>query len=50
MVGGFLGIIGGRVLAGGGSTLSELEPELVQLLLTPYIGLSEARRIAAGPA
>jgi AcrR family transcriptional regulator len=46
LIGGLLGILGARVLAGAESTLTELEPELLQLLLTPYIGLDEAAQMA----
>jgi AcrR family transcriptional regulator len=46
LIGGILALLGARVLAGGADTLTELEPQLLQFLLTPYVGLEEARRIA----
>jgi AcrR family transcriptional regulator len=48
LIGGLLTILGARVLAGEEGTLAELEPEIVWLLLTPYLGLEEARRVARG--
>jgi AcrR family transcriptional regulator len=46
LIGGLLGILGTRVVAGDKGALTALEPELVQLLLTPYIGLHEAALVA----
>jgi AcrR family transcriptional regulator len=41
-------IIGRQVLAGRGGGLSDLLPDLTQFVLTPYLGTTEAHRIASG--
>jgi AcrR family transcriptional regulator len=46
LTGGIASIISGRLLAEEPQALSELEPELLQLLLTPYIGVGAARDLA----
>jgi AcrR family transcriptional regulator len=46
LVGAVSAILGGRLLDGDAGALTALEPEIVQLLLTPYIGTREAARIA----
>jgi AcrR family transcriptional regulator len=48
LIGGLLAILGPRVRAGDAGTLTDLEPQLLQFVLTPYVGLQEARRIAFG--
>lgn len=40
-------MIGRQVMAGRGEDLEALLPDLTQFVLTPYLGASEARRIAA---
>jgi AcrR family transcriptional regulator len=50
LVGAVSAIVGGRLLEGGVEGLDRLEPELVQLVLTPYIGVREAARIATDAA
>jgi AcrR family transcriptional regulator len=47
LIGAVSAIVGGRLLDGDVETLSELEPELLQLVLTPYIGVQEAARVAS---
>lgn len=47
LIGAVSSIIGGRLLEGGGEALGGMEHELVQLVLTPYVGAQEARRVAA---
>lgn len=46
MVGGLISIVGARLVAGQVDRLQQLRPELVQLLLTPYVGDREAKRVA----
>jgi AcrR family transcriptional regulator len=46
LIGGLLAILGARVLDGRLASLPDLGPELVQLLLTPYVGLHEAALVA----
>ncbi len=48
LVGGIGGIVGARVLNGATASLSDLRPELVELVLTPYVGVEEARSVATG--
>lgn len=50
LIGAVSAIVGGRLLEGGVEGLDGLQPELVQLVLTPYIGVPEAARVAAGSA
>lgn len=40
-------MIGRQVMAGRGEDLGALLPDLTQFVLTPYLGASEARRVAA---
>jgi AcrR family transcriptional regulator len=47
LIGACAGILGGRLLELGEGSFDELQPELTQLILTPYIGVGEAARIAA---
>jgi AcrR family transcriptional regulator len=49
LIGAVSSILGGRLLAGGVQGLDGLERELLQLLLTPYIGVQEAARMARVP-
>jgi len=46
LVGATTSIIGMRLLSGQADQLADLEPQLAQLLLMPYIGVEEARRVA----
>jgi AcrR family transcriptional regulator len=48
LVGGVASIVYGDLLAEEPQALIEREPELVELLLMPYLGQDEARRIALG--
>lgn len=47
MVGGAIAIIGSRLLADEADRLPALRPQLLELILMPYVGAEEARRIAA---
>jgi AcrR family transcriptional regulator len=47
LVGGIASIVSGRLLAEDPQALVALEPQLVELVLTPYLGHAEAKRIAA---
>lgn len=47
LIGGVASLVGDALLAEEHSRLGEMEKELVEILLTPYTGLEEARRIAA---
>jgi AcrR family transcriptional regulator len=49
LVGGILGVINQRVVAGKPEQIEALLPELVELALTPYIGSESAKRAASGP-
>jgi AcrR family transcriptional regulator len=46
-VGGLVALLVRRVEAGQGTTLPELLPSLVELILAPYLGREEAARVAA---
>lgn len=46
LVGAVAALIGGALLGSDGLTLDELEPQLAELVLTPYLGAAEARRLA----
>jgi hypothetical protein len=46
IAGGVATIVGNRVDRGSPAALPELAPEVVQFVLTPYLGTAEARRIA----
>jgi AcrR family transcriptional regulator len=48
LVGGGVALIVAKVEAGEGERLAELLPDLTELALTPYIGRSEAAKVAAG--
>jgi AcrR family transcriptional regulator len=45
VVGGVASLLGRRVLAGEAERLQELLPEVLEFVLTPYVGIAEARRI-----
>lgn len=46
LIGGVVSIVSDRLLGEEAFLLSELEPELVEHLLIPYLGRDEARRVA----
>ncbi len=46
LIGAVASILGGRLMDAGEGALRELEPELLQLVLAPYVGAPEAARIA----
>lgn len=46
LVGAVIAIVGGRLREGGPEALDALEPEIAQLVLTPYVGPEEASKIA----
>lgn len=48
LVGGIASIVSDRLLSEEPAALAELEPQLAEFLLVPYLGRSEARRIAQG--
>jgi hypothetical protein len=41
-----MSVVGARLTAGEAESLLELKPELVRMILTPYVGDDEARRAA----
>jgi len=45
VVGGIASLLGRRVLAGEAEQIDELLPEVLEFALTPYLGVTEARRI-----
>jgi AcrR family transcriptional regulator len=47
LIGGTVSIVSQHLLAENASAISRLEAELVELLLSPYLGKAEARRVAA---
>ncbi len=47
LLGGVFAFVGDAVAAGAGERLADAGPQLVQLLLTPYVGRAEAVRCAA---
>lgn len=46
LIGATTSVIGKRLLSGQADQLRDLEPQLVQLVLMPYVGVEEARRAA----
>lgn len=46
LIGGIASIISGHLLAEEPQALVDLEPELIELVLIPYLGINEARRVA----
>jgi AcrR family transcriptional regulator len=51
IVGGIFWVVYQRIVTGRAEQLEELLPEIVEFALTPYLGVEEARRVAAaGPA
>jgi AcrR family transcriptional regulator len=49
LIGAASSVIGTRLLSGQADRLPALEPQLVQLMLMPYLGVAEARRVALMP-
>jgi len=45
VVGGIASLLGRRVLAGEAERIGELLPDVLEFALTPYLGVTEARRI-----
>jgi AcrR family transcriptional regulator len=50
LIGALSAIVGRCLLEGGETKLAKLEPELLQLVLTPYVGAGEAARVAGAQA
>jgi AcrR family transcriptional regulator len=50
LVGAVMAIVSRRLVNGEAETLPELEPQLVELILIPYLGHEEATRVARAPA
>jgi AcrR family transcriptional regulator len=48
LVGGIASIVSGHLLMENPREIPALQPQLVELLLIPYVGKREARRVAAG--
>jgi AcrR family transcriptional regulator len=48
LIGAITSIVGTGLLSGCADRLPELEPQLVQLLLMPYVGIDRAREVAEG--
>jgi AcrR family transcriptional regulator len=46
VIGAAMSVVGAKLLAGEADRLPDLGPELVQLILAPYLGDIEARRVA----
>lgn len=46
LVGAVSALIAGRLARGETASLPELEPQIVELILTPYVGAEEASRVA----
>jgi AcrR family transcriptional regulator len=49
LVGAVSAIVAGRLMNGEPEALPELEPQLVELILIPYLGHEEATRVARAP-
>lgn len=47
VVGGIAALLGRRILAGEAERLEELFPEILEFILTAYLGVEEARRIVS---
>jgi AcrR family transcriptional regulator len=47
LLGALMSVVGARLLAGEAEGLVELKPELVRMILTPYIGGVEAQAVAS---
>jgi AcrR family transcriptional regulator len=48
LIGGVVSIISGHLLAEEPRALAALEPELVEIVLVPFVGPSQAKRVAQG--
>ena len=46
LLGAAASVVGSRLLSGQADRLPALEPQLLQLMLMPYLGVTEARRVA----
>lgn len=49
LIGALTAIVGGRLMNGDVESLPGLAPQLIELVLMPYVGAEEARRVAAEP-
>jgi len=49
LVGGMVSLISRRIIAGKAEELEELLPDLVEFILTPYVGSAEAAKLAQEP-
>lgn len=49
LVGGMVSLISRRIIAGKAEELEELLPDLVEFILTPYVGSAEASKLAQEP-
>jgi len=49
LVGGVQAVIAGRLMHGEALQLPDLAPQLVQIVLNPYLGSEEAARVASRP-
>jgi AcrR family transcriptional regulator len=47
LLGALMSVVGARLLAGEAGSLAELKPDLIRMVLTPYVGDDEARRAAS---
>lgn len=50
LVGAVSAIVAGRLVNGEAESLGELEPQIVELILIPYLGPEEASRVAKAPS
>lgn len=50
LIGAASSVIGSRLLSGQADRLPALESQLVQLMLMPYLGITEARRVSEDTA
>jgi AcrR family transcriptional regulator len=48
LIGAITSIVGSRLISGQADQLRDLEPQLVQLMLMPYVGIERARQLAEG--
>jgi AcrR family transcriptional regulator len=50
LIGAITSVIASRLVSGQSDRLPEVRPQLVELVLMPYVGVEEARRLATSPA
>lgn len=46
LIGAITSLVGAKLMSGDADGLRQLEPELIELSLTPYVGLERARQVA----